>query len=163
AAVALVVGPRAQIVLTIDRSAPLPPPPAPPVSVAPPPDLDPRYTFETFVVGASNQIAQAACLAVAESPAKAYNPLGIYGGGWDSGRLISSRPSATAWPRATRTSASSTCRARSSRTISSLPSGTTRPPNSASGTGRATSSSSTTSSSCPARSAPRTSSSTPTT
>src|SRR5262249_37767738 len=80
AAVALVVGPRAQIVLTIDRSAPLPPPPAPPVSVAPPPDLDPRYTFETFVVGASNQIAQAACLAVAESPAKAYNPLVIYGG-----------------------------------------------------------------------------------
>jgi chromosomal replication initiator protein len=80
AAAALVVGPRAQIVLSIDRSAPLPAPPAPPVISAPPPDLDPRYTFETFVVGSSNQIAQAACLAVAESPAKAYNPLVIYGG-----------------------------------------------------------------------------------
>ena len=45
-----------------------------------PPDLDPRYSFETFVVGSSNQFAQAASLAVAESPAKAYNPLFIYGG-----------------------------------------------------------------------------------
>ncbi len=41
---------------------------------------NPKYTFETFVVGASNQFAHAACLAVAESPAKAYNPLFIYGG-----------------------------------------------------------------------------------
>ena len=80
AAMALVIGPRAQIVLSIDRSAPVPPPAAPPITTAPPPDLDPRYTFETFVVGSSNQIAQAACQAVAESPAKAYNPLVIYGG-----------------------------------------------------------------------------------
>jgi chromosomal replication initiator protein len=77
-AVQSVVGPRAQIVLTIDRSAPVPPPPVPVAAAAP--DLDPRYTFDTFVVGTSNQIAQAACLAVAESPAKAYNPLVIYGG-----------------------------------------------------------------------------------
>jgi len=41
---------------------------------------NPKYTFTTFVVGASNQFAHAACLAVAESPAKAYNPLFIYGG-----------------------------------------------------------------------------------
>ena len=41
---------------------------------------NPKYTFETFVVGASNQFAHAACLAVAESPAKSYNPLFIYGG-----------------------------------------------------------------------------------
>ncbi|MBI4562962.1 MAG: chromosomal replication initiator protein DnaA, partial [Candidatus Rokubacteria bacterium] len=42
--------------------------------------LNPRYTFETFVVGSSNQFAQAACQAVGELPSKAYNPLFIYGG-----------------------------------------------------------------------------------
>lgn len=41
--------------------------------------LNPKYTFETFVVGASNQFAHAAARAVAENPAKAYNPLFIYG------------------------------------------------------------------------------------
>ena len=41
---------------------------------------NPKYSFKTFVVGASNQFAHAACLAVAESPAKSYNPLFIYGG-----------------------------------------------------------------------------------
>ncbi len=41
---------------------------------------NPKYTFKNFVVGASNQFAHAACLAVAESPAQAYNPLFIYGG-----------------------------------------------------------------------------------
>jgi len=42
--------------------------------------LNPRYTFENFMVGPSNRHAHAYCLAVAESPAKVYNPLLIYGG-----------------------------------------------------------------------------------
>jgi chromosomal replication initiator protein len=42
--------------------------------------LNPRYQFESFVVGASNQFAHAAAQAVAEQPSKAYNPLFLYGG-----------------------------------------------------------------------------------
>ena len=42
--------------------------------------LNPRYTFDTFIVGASNQFAHAACRAVAEAPSRSYNPLYIYGG-----------------------------------------------------------------------------------
>jgi chromosomal replication initiator protein len=42
--------------------------------------LNPRYTFDTFVVGASNQFAHAAAVAVAEQPSKSYNPLFVYGG-----------------------------------------------------------------------------------
>src|SRR6204780_4399991 len=59
--------------------------PAPAAPGAPRPAqarLNPKYTFETFVIGSSNRFAHAAAVAVAEAPAKAYNPLFIYG---DSG------------------------------------------------------------------------------
>src|SRR6202050_4889515 len=42
--------------------------------------LNPRYTFESFIVGASNQFRHAAAMAVAEQPSKSYNPLFLYGG-----------------------------------------------------------------------------------
>ncbi len=89
---------------TIDESAkryddmstipyePMEPPPAPvsePMSgppASPPPigtsletRLNPKYTFETFVIGSSNRFPHAAAVAVAEAPGKAYNPLLIYG------------------------------------------------------------------------------------
>ncbi len=51
--------------------------PAPVSSVS---GLNPRYTFDTFIVGPSNQFAHAACRAVAEAPSRSYNPLFIYGG-----------------------------------------------------------------------------------
>ena len=58
-----------------DSPAEAAPPVAPAVS-----GLSARYTFESFVVGNSNQFAQAACQAVADLPSKAYNPLFLYGG-----------------------------------------------------------------------------------
>jgi chromosomal replication initiator protein len=57
-----------------------PAPAAPPRARGTTEGLNPRYTFDAFVVGSSNQFAQAACQAVAELPSKAYNPLFIYGG-----------------------------------------------------------------------------------
>ncbi len=57
------------------ETPPRPKPSVPPTSS----NFNPRFTFENFVIGPSNRFAYAACMAVAESPARAYNPLFIYG------------------------------------------------------------------------------------
>ncbi|MCX7866801.1 MAG: chromosomal replication initiator protein DnaA [Limisphaera sp.] len=93
-AVALASGRRMTIRFQVAAD---PPPPAPPVTssvprtrspgsrAARPPEVrevqfNPKNTFETFVVGANNNLAYSAALAVAQSPGKAYNPLFLYGG-----------------------------------------------------------------------------------
>src|SRR5207302_608804 len=55
-------------------------PPTEPIFEKPASWLNPRLTFETYVVGSSNQLAHAAAQAVAKSPSRSYNPLFIYGG-----------------------------------------------------------------------------------
>ncbi len=92
------LGEKTNIAVTVDEGLELPNPPAPEIEIefiAPKvgtgrddraprsssevSQLNPRYIFETFVIGASNRFAHAAAVAVAEAPAKAYNPLFIYG------------------------------------------------------------------------------------
>ena len=77
------VGGHPRVSIVVDDSPPASPPeaPAPAYSGSGRVEgLNPRYTFDSFVVGSSNQFAQAACQAVAELPSRAYNPLFIYGG-----------------------------------------------------------------------------------
>src|SRR5215471_4628623 len=82
AAARAVIGGNPQLTLDVDPDiARLPPAPSvPEESISLASGLSTRYTFDSFVVGNSNQFAQAACQAVAELPSKAYNPLFIYGG-----------------------------------------------------------------------------------
>ena len=63
-----------------DEGGPLPPAPAAVARTADGLPLSPKYTFDTFVIGSGNRFAHAAAMAVAEAPARAYNPLFIYGG-----------------------------------------------------------------------------------
>jgi len=62
----------------VDTSTP--PPPTPPPGYSDEAPLNTQYTFDRFVIGASNRFAHAAALSVAETPAKSYNPLFIHGG-----------------------------------------------------------------------------------
>jgi chromosomal replication initiator protein len=81
AAVSDATGQERRVQLQIAESAEEPPTPAEqPRREALVGGLNPKYTFDSFVIGSSNRFAHAAALAVAEAPAQAYNPLFIYGG-----------------------------------------------------------------------------------
>jgi chromosomal replication initiator protein len=77
-----VLGGNPRVLIDVDRDTerPIAVATTNPSPAALPTGLSSRYTFQSFVVGNSNQFAQAACQAVAELPSKAYNPLFIYGG-----------------------------------------------------------------------------------
>ncbi|HEX9531862.1 MAG TPA: chromosomal replication initiator protein DnaA [bacterium] len=66
--------------LTVTDDGPLPQAPAAVARTADGVPLSTKYTFDTFVIGSGNRFAHAAAMAVAEAPARAYNPLFIYGG-----------------------------------------------------------------------------------
>ncbi len=83
AAVRDVTGQERHVGLTITERVPQEAPAAarePPSRAAQDGGMNPKYTFDLFVIGSSNRFAHAAALAVAEAPAQAYNPLFIYGG-----------------------------------------------------------------------------------
>jgi chromosomal replication initiator protein len=72
-------GTERRLELVVEAQAQMPevtPPTRPPADGAP---INPKYTFDSFVIGSSNRFAHAAALAIAEAPAQAYNPLFIYG------------------------------------------------------------------------------------
>jgi chromosomal replication initiator protein len=83
AAVRDIVGERRRVQIAVDPSAPQGPRGSATVAAErrarPFTNLNPKYTFDLFVIGSSNRFAHAAALAVAEGPAQAYNPLFIYG------------------------------------------------------------------------------------